>query len=217
MIIKNNNEHPILFSAAMVCAILSGQKTQTRRVIKAVRQNNTVLTGKYKKTVMHVLDERLPCPYGKPGDRLWVRESFQPLFANDHCLASANYKTGIGYKVSYPATDGIKEYIDADKDELTARVRPSIHMPRWACRLVLEIVNVRVERLKDITPDDSLAEGVTRKMRNDFGFSCDESEEAFNFTQSKHTFSLLWKSINGVESWNENPWVFVIEFKQVDK
>ena len=237
-------ERPILFSAPMVRAILDGSKTQTRRAIKQQPVPDPMWGGGFKivsKAVTVALEafnrsrgvprgnDPTPCPYGKPGERLWVREKFQPIFADgfDHSSSPyPDYETGYGYAISYPATDGIVEWIDGD-DNITDRCRPSIHMPRWASRILLEIVSVRVERLNDIGADDAASEGIENK---NFPTGGDDYQDYWlDYSRSKHdadgwpwflgdpitSFRTLWESINGEGSWRENPWVWVVEFKRI--
>ncbi|EJG2210103.1 TPA: hypothetical protein O4G03_003908 [Proteus mirabilis] len=200
-------EYPIIFNTEMVQAILAGRKTQTRRVVKNVMPDNCLWIKKPTKirngTTTHVLDapKYNLCPLGKAGDRLWVRETWQgPLV--DCEKAYDLFKDPTPYqKVEncvYKA-DGVAvpEYIDCD-DNFRQGWRPSIHMPRWASRITLEITNVRVERLQDISEQDAIAEGITNIS-----------------VLSKYIFSTLWESIYGFDSWSSNPWVWVIEFKKV--
>lgn len=200
---------PIIFNGDMVRAILDGRKTQTRLVVRGQLPNNRVEVKHGGKWVqMHVADPRLECPYGQPGDLLYVRETFQPLFAEGFEHESEDrpdYDTGHGYSVSYPATHGIQEFVNAD-DELSDRCWPSIHMPRWASRITLEITDVRVERLQDISEKDAEAEGC------DFAEGCDDGyQDASAYAQ----FSRLWDSIYG--TWADNQWVWVIEFRPILK
>lgn len=217
-------ERPILFSAPMVRAILDGRKTQTRRVVKPQpyvdAQGNACWNGTNfgqdaRGPHIQALASPLPssktgrvrCPFGKPGDRLWVRETFQPLFADgveNHW--ETDWQTGEGYKISYPATDGVQEFIDLD-DGLSDACKPSIHMPRWASRILLEITAVRVERLNDISEDDAIAEGTPGGHGAIPGYG-------YAATPGEH-YHWLWESINGAGSWDANPWVWVIEFKKV--
>lgn len=209
-------ERPILFNGAMVRAVLEGRKTQTRRVVKNLEgrpANSWTLHRAAGCADSWSSDSGWMgrCPYGQPGDRLWVRESFQPLFADgveNHW--ETDWKTGKGYAISYPATDGIHEYLDAD-DNLTDACKPSIHMPRWASRILLEITAVRVERLQDISEADAQAEGAP--------FELGELERLILGAKAKHRsgFVRLWQSINGEQSWHENPWVWVVEFKRVQQ
>lgn len=191
-------ERPILFSGEMVCAILDWRKTQTRRVVKASKlctasgffSANGWSVFKHPRKgwfAVSVPDankdewygkatskEGFACPYGVPGDRLWVRETF--------------YEHAFETKISKPVFTG---FYRATEPYRNVPWRPSIHMPRWASRINLEITNVRVERLQDISEADAMAEG----------------------TQGKHSFAALWDTINVKRaSWASNPWVWVIEF-----
>lgn len=234
-------ERPILFSGAMVRAILDGKKTQTRRVLNpqpgpevvALRHTATVKrTGKAQYTAYnveggvayafpaaHSVRAEIDCPYGQPGDRLWVRESFQPLFADgfDHGDERLDYKTGAGYRVIYPATDGVVEWHHED-DGVVTRVTPSIYMPRWACRLVLEVTDVRVERLQDISGEDSLAEGIEiPRCACDACFMSSAPCTA-DSSEAVQAFRALWDSINAKRGfgWDTNPWVWVVSFRRLD-
>ena len=208
-------DRPILFSAPMIRAILEGRKTQTRRVIKdtgfyAIDGHHGAETAKRERTALATR-----CPYGQPGDRLWVREAFQPLFADgveNHW--ETDWKTGKGYAISYPATDGIHEYLDAD-DNLSDACKPSIHMPRWASRINLEITGVRVERLQDISEDDCLAEGIAQVVREKLPRIQQCGEYDTIDVDPVAEYRDLWESINGTGSWDMNPWVFVVEFMMV--
>lgn len=222
-------ERPILFNAEMVRAILDGRKVQTRRDIRPQptidRMGNFIWNGWNfgqeigGKPRSDAIASPLPsgatgkvlCPYGKPGDQLWVRETFQPIFADgfDHDSSPyPNYKTGFGYAISYPATDGIIEFVDGD-DNITSRCKPAIHMPRWASRIQLEITGVRVERLNDISTDDIRAEGIVQRFPG--------VNDQFTPEILKGAFIDLWESINGAGSWQSNPWVWVIEFKRINQ
>jgi len=233
-------ERPMLFSAPMVRAILDGGKTQTRRT-NGFEWTNMSMPDMWDKVEIGFYgndlgawfrfddqginrDTFVKCPYGKVGDRLWVRETFQYLFADGFDHDSSPYpdqKTGEGYNPSYPATDGIKEYVDGD-DLIVSKCTPSIHMPRWASRINLEITAVRVERLNDISETDAWAEGIECEP-------CDQTVCFKNYmadnwipawgdtfdTAAILSFESLWESINGSGSWQQNPWVWVIEFKRV--
>lgn len=203
-------ERPILFSAPMVRAILSGQKTQTRRIAsKAVRHpdlGNLYTPGALvmEREPQHVIDRA--CPYGQPGDRLWVRETWQHANHPD-----GPYRSGV--TVHYRA-----DYIDdphgpggEKSPEGRYRTwRPSIHMPRAASRITLEITGVRVERLRDISEADALAEGLTPTPGG--WWSGAEGQAA---PTPQGAYALLWDSINGPGSWGANPGVWVIEFRRI--
>jgi hypothetical protein len=175
----------------MVRAILNGSKTQTRRVVKLKpwhslqeREDGTLWPWMHDND--RDCDHWLPCPYGQPGDRLWVRETFAEGI---HQMADANHWA---YAADRFGT----------QQRLSDRWKPSIHMPRSASRITLEITIVRVERLQDISEADAMAEGVNAGKY--LGL-----ERA-----NARAFSELWESINGPDSWAANPWVWVIEFRR---
>jgi len=223
-------ERPILFSGAMVRAIEAGTKTQTRRVVKNppeypgvakwVFETHPFAPSALKGTPAEGLDaapERAvwccedsagsivdvhgDCPYGVPGDCLWVREAFSNL-------ALPSYPECFVYRADGTHSDG-----DGIGCELPdgCRWMPSIHMPRKACRFVLEVVSVRVERLQEISEEDAVAEGVT--IRPDAHVAAAVAED----TPGRMEFWHLWRSINGTDSWNANPWVWVVEFRKVEE
>ena len=170
-------ERPILFSAPMVRAILAGTKTQTRRVVK--------LKPDYMETFLRLPNKVACCPYGQPGGRLWVRETFEDCESALHSC------------VLYRADGGTPG----------TKWTPSIHMPRWASRITLEITGMRVERLQDISEADAMAEGVH--------YSLLEKIQAGQDRWARHAYKKLWESIHGPGSWDLNPWVWVVEFKGV--
>lgn len=198
-------ERPILFSGPMVRAILDGRKTQTRRVMKPqpIARNGRVMCWKndydaeYFSTVGEPEGEfqcraKRCCPYGGPGDRLWVREGF--------AYCPKDWKTG---GVIYRA-DGENKHV------MSFEWRPSIHMPRVASRLTLELTDVRVERVREISRDEIKAEGckVVALAYGDDG-------EVVGFQAD---FALLWDSINAKRGfgWDKNPWVWVVEFRKCE-
>ena len=188
-------ERPILFSAPMVRAILDGHKTQTRRVVKGVALAWLTPHGFGKEFV--ALPENQFCPYGYPGDRIWVRETHAPqpdcwgAWDNWMLLDKKGPKPIIHY-----AADGGDPWID--------RWRPSIHMPRWASRITLEVTGVRIERLNDISEEDANAEGVQHSLHLQGGRYASEN------------YAHLWWQINGDGAWELNPWVWVVEFRRVN-
>lgn len=226
-------ERPILFSAPMIRAILEGRKTQTRRIAPInkleIRQHDFggTLVGSYitwsvcfskpiKGTIGSHSGGRFSednarriiasefCPYGKPGDRLWVRET--------HAIVP---------RTAYAQSDGVQQALRPDDDHDAAiyregfdrsnggiRWRPSIHMPRWANRITLEITGVRVERLQDITPADCVCEGYKSDLSKRYA---QEEIRALDWYRD------LWEAINGPGSWEANPWVWVIEFERADQ
>lgn len=196
-------ERPILFKGEMVRAILEGRKTQTRRAYKIRKHPDLgceMAASELVREPQHFIDRM--CPYGQPGDRLWVRETWQgPLLDSEEHEAQFREDGPEAFKkpgfCAYRATDTL-DAINEDGEDLGWR--PSIHMPRWASRISLEITCVRVERLKDISEADAKAEG---------------AEPAECCYAHYHGFSKLWQSINGPGSWDANPWVWVVEFKRV--
>ena len=207
-------EHPILFSGEMVRAILDGRKTMTRRVIRIANTIHSEETSiNHNSEITDVVINQgdlwnlgltwtcvgiqehdcvtIKCPYGQPGDRLWVRETW---------CHETDFGTATG-KALY-RSDG-----DKREKEHGACWRPSIHMPRWASRIALEVMAVRVERLQEITEADAKAEG------SDAAQGCGEAVEGSTYTTG---FNMLWDSINAKRGygWAVDPWVWVIEFRQ---
>lgn len=223
-------ERPILFSAPMIRAILDGSKTQTRRVVKLPVEYSSQWSGGWHiigKAVTIAVDmfnqlrgkplgvDPTVCPYGKPGDRLWVRETF--------CQFPEDAPDGNGAQTYYRASQIEEQMPEVDRVMAKNGVRwkPSIHMPRAASRILLEIVSVRVERLNDCSESDALAEGIKgRKVRSGvtpapgtvYGLGTDDDW----CSTAVHAYQDLWESINGAGSWEANPWVWVIEFKKVN-
>ncbi|MCE9886217.1 morphogenetic protein [Obesumbacterium proteus] len=215
----------MIFNAEMVRAILSGQKTQTRRIMKnqpagdypdfPVMVRN--IESGFQWHGKHGESSVFPCPLGTVGDRIWVRETWQgPLvdFERSDDLLRNPEKYEKPENCVY-AADGVPapEFYDAD-DNLRCCWRPSIHMPRWASRILLEITNVRVERLNDISEGDAIAEGIERY--NDDGIVY-YGPYGKGDCRPERAFSDLWKSIYGDESWEKNPWVWCISFKRVQE
>ena len=210
-------ERPILFSGHMVRAILNGQKTVTRREIKPGIRSADCSFELYQQQdeswrPMHTFDEScmdakgtehpIVCPYGQPGDRLWVRE---PWLADAQLDSIAPRDLSQGEPIFYPADGSVRQTGCAMISQ--GRGRPSIHMPRWASRILLEVTDVRVELLQDISEVQAEAEGV------DFLRHVPDADETLTAAQ---LFECLWSSINGDESWNGNPWVWVVEFKRIE-
>lgn len=195
-------ERPILFSGPMVRAILDGKKTQTRRVVK--RTALEWLQGaKFTPEYVAARENGL-CPYGYQGDRLWVKETWRPHVAHGCALDACDCAD---VNVEY-AADGAVEYFDDYKinraspdwcmPKAAARGNVSpLFMPRWASRLVLEISDVRIERLNAISESDCCAEGVGSPITRD----C-----------KRPKLQALWESINGAGSWEANPWVWALSF-----
>ncbi|EPC6248964.1 morphogenetic protein [Klebsiella pneumoniae] len=214
-------ERGMIFNGEMVRAILDGRKTQTRRPVKFPVHDKNLgceLAGNELAGELSA-GNYLNSAFGKPGDRIWVRETFQgPLF--DYDLMDSYCKDPTPFEKPvfcvYKA-DGVPapEFYDAD-DELHCCWRPSIHMPRWASRILLEITDVRVERLNAISEEDATAEGVPPA-----GSLLPDYPGTFltpkgDFATAKVAFQRLWESIYGEESWKANSWVWVISFERIE-
>lgn len=196
-------ERPILFSGPMVRAILAGRKTQTRRVMKPqptlTREQAIAKYGKRGTFALEIGFDGVRCPFGVPGDRLWVRETtiISPPEWGDvgvpgFVLDNENRKRGVQYLATAPDREAA--------DDFRLKATPSIFMPRWASRITLDVTGVRVERLQDISLDDCSAEGV----------------EFPENARSVANFVHLWESINGAGSWKQDPWVWIVEFKRAE-
>ncbi len=218
--------HPILFNGEMVRAILDGRKTQTRRVVKPQPWCNDVGQWLWNRR----RDEQIPfhpdlseehypgtklqhvCPYGVPGDRLWVREAFA-LVRETRSLSNPKRNPSHLFRQTklpqWPQpedqrtiwkADGPIELVDGGQPKW----KPSIHMPRWASRITLEVTDIRVERVQDISEKDAIAEGLKLLQ----GGIRTEFAELWN--------SILWNSINAKRGygWDVNPWCWVVEFRK---
>lgn len=255
-------ERPILFSSPMVRAILDGRKTQTRRIVKpqppAICET---VYAPYKNEPNNFIGLNADaqqiwfgsCPYGQPGDRLWVRENWK-IGAWDETLQSVacDYiadgfirdewiqvkdaekkpkpgsifapRTTFERLQQQSLTDAKQAGIVPDENGRVkwekscspCRIRPSIHMPRWASRILLEIVSVRVERLQEISREDAAAEGICHMAEtNDKSIHPDGCTVIQRHYWPEQNYQRLWESINGPGSCDANPWVWVIEFKRV--
>ncbi|EFH6022636.1 hypothetical protein [Escherichia coli] len=204
-------ERGMIFNDEMVRAILEGRKTQTRRPVKNVRADNCLVirkpTKKRNGVYTHVMDapEHGLCPFGNVGDRIWVRETFNAFWLDNDVIQEI--KDGVS--LASELCDYKADYSDSSKP--AEGWTPSIYMPRWASRILLEITDVRVERLNDISEKDARSEGVrwSDGKPNKMGLATEL------VVYAKDTFTSLWKSIYSEESWNANPWVWVIEFKRI--
>ncbi len=192
-------ELPIRFSGPMVKAILDGSKTQTRRVVK---QDRDGLLDCKPTPAWDAFWQCVACPYGKPGDRLWVRETF-----------GIDDEDGAVLYFADPDTAQNAEHARICEDRYPRR-RPSIHMPRWASRILLEITDVRVERVQDISEADAQAEGIEYSER--FEGYCIGMAEHYHSHDPRLSYASLWESINGPDSWAANPWVWVVTFRRVE-
>ncbi len=226
---------PILFSAPMVRAILEGRKTMTRRVMRiqpseqwspaeygdihkmragdfVLRHGEPLVVGWGPCSADG--EEGYSCPYGQPGDRLWLRETWCHAWDGERdCWTDPERY--------YYRADGV-EVVDEDGDDRSPW-KPSIHMPRRASRITLEVTGVRVERLQEISYEDSIAEGI-----GNMASLCDEMDPSWRNIAGETTevvarrlrwpqreFKNLWTSINGAGSWEANPWVWVVEFQRM--
>jgi len=199
-------ERPILFSGAMVRALLAGTKTQTRRVVKQKH------LPWLENSVLNFLDgkwNQRPLPYGQPGDRLWVRETFRGCRAYE---VQGYAPKDWGNKPIWFEADGTPP---GRPEQWALRSRPSIHMPRWASRITLEVTSVRVERLQEISEADAVAESVTPKWEPGCSGRLMEAIGGYSFRPAASAYADLWESINGEGSWDANPWVWVIEFRRL--
>lgn len=227
-------ERGILFNGEMVRAVLDDRKANTRRIVTpqphSYHDNSLVWAKRLPQGKRHwtpvfwqdgkLLDLGLSlCPYGRPGDRLWVREAWR---------VGSGYDELPGSKFTSPSI-----YYEADGDKKGAgfelgRYRHARFMPRWASRITLEITDVRAERLNDISEEDAIAEGVEpncglldhTNCKDHFGewlmYPLEKYEGGEPAYSAKESFSTLWESINGEGSWDANPWVWVVEFKRLD-
>jgi hypothetical protein len=188
----------------MVRAILNGTKTQTRRVVK-----DRHIDAAPPACFFQWLRER--CTYGQPGDRLWVRETWQVVDGSERARRIVTDPSPSRGWIEYAATVH-------PGHEPPPRWRPSIHMPRWASRILLEITAARVERLQDISGEDAVAEGIARDGDGYERFHVDpDAPLGQSFTRNPVlAYRGLWEKINGVGTWDANPLVWVIEFKRVE-
>lgn len=220
-------ERPILFQGAMVRALLDGTKTQTRRVVKPAPtggfdlrmhkcESGYVYAASYENLSWEKPERiRWDCPYGQPGERLWVRETWQYADWTEDGLPFIRYRADDAKVLheSIPSDEWAAKLQDIwidlsgtanfaiDNTAADRRWRPAIHMPRWACRTILEITGVRVERVQSISESDAAAEGVYT----------DPACPAYD------AYTALWDSINGKTpgaAWADNPWVWVVSFKR---
>lgn len=216
-------EYPILFSGAMVKAVLSGAKTQTRRVVKLDKWvtshdsiilevvDNFICVQQSKKTGAILRDSKITCPYGVVGDQLWVRETI--------CTGAKNNPEPCKNHIWRYFADN-EPVVVSKENETVMRVWahhkeqeycPSIHMPRWASRIQLEITDVRVQRVQDISESDAMDEGSGVLLET-------HPERDGNPDQYRKCFHDLWDSINSKRGfgWKENPWVWAISFKRIE-
>lgn len=213
-------ETPMLYSRPMVQATIARRKTKTRRVIKPQPPEQFLNHGNAIAFVTDkTLNHTVHCPYGKPGDLIWVKESF---YAYGHWTTITD-NTGKRKSIFQDLTRDnfyLHQYAAewqpkkvAKKGELGWHKRSSLFMPKRIARIWLKINDVNVQRIQDITPMDSEAEGIKMLSGGTFWWQNYLNEGLPGFKSAVQSFKSLWQSINGKDSWNENPWVWVIEFK----
>lgn len=216
-----NKERPILFNGEMVRAILNGTKTQTRRVVKPCKDRDFGFVLAPREIAVEVnRGNYRNSQFGQPGDRLWVRETWaeipRKIPLTDEDLPMRLDDRILVYRED-PDWNGSRQFLCADGRAGWAQPKkwtPSIHMPRWASRITLEIVAVRIERLQSISEADAMAEGVGRDSDGWFDYLMPST---WCCQSAKESFATLWKSINGEESWDENPWVWCLTFRRVEQ
>ena len=209
-------ERPILFSGPMVRAVLDGRKSQTRRVV--TDRHLTRLGLEIHDGIAFTLEggqwngmfeSGSPpwCPYGIPGDRLWVRETWR--FADEDVVG---FRADDSHGEQSERVRVLAErYWHRPSGFAPLHWLPSIYMPRWASRITLEVVAVRVERLQDITADDAKSEGV--EVCKHFA----DANKGHPLDPHRVAFAWLWNTINGSDAWIANPWVWVVEFKRLEQ
>lgn len=238
-------ERPIPFSAAMVQALLAGRKTQTRRIIspdltglwdapRGPEDYDEYPSVEVNGEHVHV---RTRCPYGQPGDFLWVREDWRTGKLLDKYSAtkietSANdvgYKSGPYCPLWYEADGLYRQWGSADKRDFgdKGRLRIARFMPRWASRITLEITGVRVERVQDISEADAIAEGIEGRWHPNASdiWTWRDYARAERFAYGamwgpRESYRTLWESLHGKDpahAWAANPWVWCLSFKRVEE
>lgn len=214
-------ERPILFSGPMVRAILEGRKSQTRRIVKSSWWRCLDLDDNMDREIA-----RCECHYGRPGERLWVRETWKveafshqtPTSGPEKATYYLGYKADVGSiprgkTVTFP--NPVANAFQKNRGDW----RPSIHLPRWASRITLEIVSVRVQRVQEISEEDAEAEGidiVIDQHRSPWCASSGSDGCACGGKSNREHFALLWDSINAKRGfgWEKNPWVWALTFKR---
>jgi hypothetical protein len=223
-------ERPILFSAPMIQAILAGRKTQTRRIVKPVGKDEGFVLADllgdswwpFRSYDGESFDDgsgcevAIECPYGKIGDRLYVKEAWKTRAMFDN-MKPVDIGKRVGKDVLYLA-DNVFTDISGCRDEFVAgRYRHARFMPRWASRITLEIENVRVQRVQEISEEDARAEGIESVVDGTVGRTWKlhgDLERLNQWTKDpRWAFQCLWNSING--NWDENPWCWAIGFREV--
>lgn len=226
-------ERPILFSAPMVRAILENRKTQTRRIVSDKARigypHHEIEKADEVSFTAGSLSFTWDCPYGAPGDHLWVREVFG-IHDGDYGTVlrwrADQASVWVGARGPHGESEDFILGGPVEDPPVIRRWKPSIHMPRWASRITLEVTGVRVERLRDISEADAKAEGcedLTMDQEAIDALANDLTEaNALALALGPGTFTAkcefmdLWQSINGADSWANNPWVWVVEFRRLE-
>ncbi|SWO44298.1 ASCH domain-containing protein [Klebsiella pneumoniae] len=224
-------ERGMIFNGEMVRAILDGRKTQTRRPVKFPVHDKNLgceLAGNELAGELSA-GNYLNSAFGKPGDRIWVREAYRfpaslddvsPTGVGEMAVATGYRKPWAPtfYEFTGTFSDGWKGFETPPKVSDAGKLRPSIHMPRWASRILLEITDMRVERLNAISEEDAEAEGIDMEALYDSQdcYDCIADHNMTGRPTVTGAFKYLWESIYGEEGWKSNPWVWVIEFKRVE-
>ncbi|MEL4371381.1 hypothetical protein [Shewanella xiamenensis] len=213
-------QRPIIFNTEMVRAILDGRKTKTRRIVKPLKDKSFGCTLNPNEIAGEVNNGDLQnSPFGQVGDQLYVRETWyqkgcycMPMW--DGADAEDAFWSGTN-QAKYFASDRI-EKVSHKFGEYFWRKRPSIHMPRWAARIILEVTDVRIEKLNDISEQDAIKEGC-KAMEGCKWHTFEEADRGIPMHDhtAKDAFWAKWESIYGEQSWQSNPWVWVIEFKVI--
>jgi hypothetical protein len=211
-------ERPILFSTEMVKAIVGGRKTQTRRIVKSTKTLGDLVdvfdTKHLAKSGFIEIDTKLyhaaqlRCPYGKVGDLLWVKETYA-VIANGYGIWRV-YRASDQTEFSNGA-NSVDEFMKLEG----CKWKSPRYMPRIDSRITLEITNIKVERVQDISEEDARREGV-QEYQFAYGSKLTKPIIVDGFhVSAQYKFSKLWQQINGEKSWDNNPWVWVIEFKKI--
>lgn len=218
-------ETQLLFTAPMVRAVLAGTKTQTRRLIKprhdwTMDERDDGAPWPFFMDYVHGEPEpvEVPCPYGAPGDRLWVKETWRAEERGADAIDGVRFRADDAFVEIAPTQAAANEWVDAyDNGKHGNKWRPSIFMPRWASRITLEVTDVRVERVQSISDADIAAEGVTEAAVRELRVH--KSAKAWTDTvgaMPRDLWRIVWSTINGAESWGSNPWVWVLSFRRVE-
>ncbi len=226
-------EHQILFKGPMIRAILDGRKTQTRRIISArfqsIEEREDGSRWPWREDLDRSMDYWYPCPYGRSGDQLWVRETCRAEELTAASALAGNFVNGDDEPLE--GLDGVRYAADSHFEPIASTPKasdawavlhayrgkegatvPSIHMPRWASRITLEVQSVRVEPLQAISTADAIAEGL-RGQASGLGWEVDGQHHSGTAIDC---FSRLWDSTTRTNRWDSNPWVWVVTFARVE-